>query len=212
MHLQATIGLRDLNHFFEKLTPLEIELADTDGPLERIHIQRPDLIEMVPGRGVRLVTTLFMHCKIAGVSIPVTATSARLLLLPAILPKNGHTELAFSFELEDVDLRHVPHLVEEKLLPRINEALSSEKARLSWNFRKTLTFGFALPARVRPVERITLGAGDGAVFIATDGLRFTVSYETDVLRSPAPAEAVTGEPAPASGAAAPSTAPGTGSS
>jgi hypothetical protein len=118
-------------------------------------------------------------------TIPVTATSTQLLLIPTVVTKDGRDELSFSGEIEAIDLRHVPHLVEEVVLTHVNKALATEPARFGWNYIKTLTFGFDMPTRIHPVEQITLGAGSGKVAVTEEAVLLTVFFEAGVRRGAA---------------------------
>jgi hypothetical protein len=183
MFLQAHIDLADLARFLAELTPLAVDLSDTNGPLSDLRIERPEGIGLVPDRGLRVLTSLRFTATIAGVRVPVTASSAQLLLVPAIAARGGHAQLVFSVEVEAIDLRHVPAMLDATILERVNEALAKDAARPAWDFLKTLSFGFAMPARMEPVTRITLKATDGKVRVTEAGLDLTVPFEAHALRA-----------------------------
>jgi hypothetical protein len=184
MFLQANFGLEDLKVTLDRLTPLEIKLSDADHPRHSLRIERPDRVELVPGRGLRIVATVHLNWTVAGVHLPITATSAQVLLTPAVVEKAGHEELQFSFQLEEIDVRHVPDILDDPILERVNKGLAADDSKLSWNFLKTLTFGFDMPARLESVNKITLAAQQGMVRITTEGLHLAVSYQADVARAP----------------------------
>ena len=183
MLLQANITRADLGSFLRRLTPLAIRLSDVDHPVREVVIAPPDRVELVADRGLRVVTTLSLHWTMAGLEVPITATSAQLLLLPALVATEDRQALVFSFHLEAVDLRHVPAMFDETIRDRINKAFEKEDAKLSWDFLRSLTFGFEMPARVSSVNRITLRADGGTLRVSEEGFHLGVSFETEVVRA-----------------------------
>jgi hypothetical protein len=184
MFLQANLELQDLKAAVDRITPLVLRLSDVDHPRHGLRIERPDRVELVPGQGLRIVATVHLDWTVAGVHVPITATSAEVLLIPAVVLKDGHQELQFSFQLEAIDLRHVPDILDESIIERVNKGLEADDSKLSWNFLETLTFGFDMPARLESVNKITLAAQQGMVRITAEGFYLAVSYQADVARAP----------------------------
>jgi len=178
MLLQANLSRGDLAHFLGMLTPLTIRLSEPAGPLHELVISPPDTIELVPARGLRIVTTLLLSWTVAGVEVPIKANLAQLLLLPTIAVRDGRNALVFSLLLEAIDLRHVPGFLDAPILERINRAFAEQDATLSWDFIKTLSFDFKMPSRMTSVDRITLNAGKGVVRVTGEAIHVAVSFET----------------------------------
>ena len=186
MILQTNLTRVDLGHFLAMLTPLTIRLSDPADPLRELVVAPPDSIELVPGRGLRLVTTLLLSWTLAGVDVPIRASSAQLLFLPALAVKDGREELIFSLLLEAIDLRHVPGFLDTTILERINKAFAEDDATISWDFLKTLSFRFQMPARVSSVSGITLAAVGGTVKVTEEEIQLTATFETAVLHPDPP--------------------------
>ncbi|MGO8999836.1 MAG: hypothetical protein ACLQVI_41450 [Polyangiaceae bacterium] len=185
MIVQANISRVDLGSFLDELMPLVIELSADDFPLREVHIQRPERTELVAGRGLRIFTHLVLHGVTGGVRAPIAGSSAQILLTPSIGARDGHEVLAFSFRLESIDLPHVPGVLDEKVLERINRAFVKDDARLSWDFARTLAFGFSMPRSMRSVKRVTLRAQEGGVRVTEEGFSMAVFFETEVSRTSA---------------------------
>ncbi|MGO8994580.1 MAG: hypothetical protein ACLQVI_14785 [Polyangiaceae bacterium] len=188
MLLQTNLTRADLGNFLKMLTPLVIRLSDPGGPLREIVVAPPDTIELVPGRGLRIVTTLALSWTVAGVEVPIHARSAQLLLLPAIVVKEAREALVFSLLLEAIDVRHVPGFLDGPILDRINKVFAEEDATLTWNFLKTLSFGFEMPPRMTSVTRIGLAATRGSVTVSEEAIHLEVSLEALVLHPTPPRE------------------------
>jgi hypothetical protein len=180
MMLQATVDLEDLTAALGRLTPLEFRLGDPDGAERVLFVERPDRVTLVPDKGLRIETTARLRWTIAGIVVPVTVSSAQLLLTPEIEQKNGRDILHFSFFVEHADLKHVPAFVDTRIIDQVNESLRADGARVEWDFLRTLTFSIKLPPRLKSAQRFDLDAQWGAVKVTDRGLVFSVGYHSAV--------------------------------
>ena len=191
MLLQATIGLDDLTDLIERLTPLEIQLGEPEGPERTLVVERPSAVTLVPERGLRIVTVAKLRWSIAGVVVPVTVQTASILLVPEIGRREERDVLRFSLVLESADLRHVPAFIDAKIQDQVNAALLAEDARPTWEFLETLSFQIGLPARLRSATSASLKAHWGALNVSETAIVFTVSYDSSVEKG-APDDAAKG--------------------
>lgn len=179
MLLQVSLALDDLTLALSRLTPLELDLHEEGGPERRLFIEPPEHLELVPDRGLRIATNARLRWTIAGVVIPVTVTSAQLLLLPELVTVNDRDALAFSFFVEHADLKHVPAFLDSKVVDEVNDALRKPDARPVWEFLDTLAIGFDLPPNIRPPsQRFELAPRWGALKITDQELVFSVSFQS----------------------------------
>ena len=181
MLLQVTLDLESLSSTIHQLLPFEIRLSDADGPDHTLFVDRPEHLEIVADRGLRMDAPARLRWTIAGVAVPVTVTSARILLIPEIAEREGHDYLSFSFFVEQADLKHVPAFIDDKVVDKVNEALRSEGARLEWKFLDTLTFGCDLPASIKPKRRLELNPRWGALKITEEAFICSVSYHSAIV-------------------------------
>ena len=179
MLIQVSLALDDLTLALSRLTPLEIDLREEGGPERLLFIEPAAHVELVPDRGLRIATSARLRWTIAGVVIPVTVSSARLLLLPELVTVKDRDALAFSFFLEEADLKHVPAFLDEKVVDQVNDALRKTDARPVWQFLDTLSIGFDMPPTIRPPSpRFELSPQWGALKITDQEIVFSVSFHS----------------------------------
>ncbi len=83
--LTATLDETTVRELLNELLPLRIDLGDENHANRWFQIQPPQLIEFVPDKGIRIQTSAQLHWTVAGMGIPFTILSVRLLLaLPVI--------------------------------------------------------------------------------------------------------------------------------
>jgi hypothetical protein len=85
--------------------------------------------------------------------------------------------------LEDLALRHLPAAVDERVADLVNARLGEMGDLLAWGFSKALSLRFALPPRVRPLERFELDVRGASIEIGDSGLRLAVHLPMRIARS-----------------------------
>ena len=168
--ITAVLDRATLEQLLSELTPLKVMLGGAGAPDRHFTIDRPDLVQFVPGKGVRLRTRAHAQWTLAGLPIPLTIESATLLLEPAIAPPPHPGKLVFTLKIEQLDVKNVPSVIESKLVPLINEGLSALEEPLGWNFAKTLNVHIAIPPQAAPLEAFTLAAGASTVEVTADAI------------------------------------------
>src|SRR4029079_3285925 len=147
------------------------DLGDADHPDRYIRIDPPELLEFVPQRGIRVETGAQLQWTVAGVALPFTIHSARLLLAPVAV--EGRFKLIVT--LEEADLKNVPKLIDRSIVSHINARLAEKRDSISWNFIQTLTLRLALPATMSPLERFEMDATEAAVAIDDNALQVSLT-------------------------------------
>ena len=184
--LSALLDRDTLRSLLEQLTPLRVALDEQD-PNRFFLIDRPDLLEFVAGTGVRIRTSARLQWTLAGMIIPLTVKSATFLLEPWLSPPPHLGRLNFRLQLEQMDLKNVPAMVDEQVALRANKFLGALGETLGWSFGETLSARLAMPAHLEPMEAFTLSAGAASVEVLTDALRLDVSLPMQFrLRTPPP--------------------------
>lgn len=182
MWLQATLTREDLQAFADQILPLRIVLGDNDD--RRIYLGKPRKLELLENRGMSIETHARVHWPVLGMSVPIEVPSVSFVLEPHVTHKDGEDLLAFRLVLTDVDLTHVPGLIERPLVHLLNEELAKKDDLFVWDFTKTLDFKFPLPDAIEPARRFRLSAAWGEVKVTTEGLTLLVSFRGLVTKSP----------------------------
>jgi hypothetical protein len=172
-HITAVLDRGMIEQLLFELTPLKVMLGDGTDQGRHFSIDRPSLIEFIPGRGVRFRTSAHAQWTLAGLAIPLTVESATLVLTPSL----ADGKLLFNIKLEELDVKNVPAMIEKKLVPLINEALDAFEGPLDWNYKKTLSVRLAIPPKALPLEAFTLTPGVASLEVTQDSLKITLALE-----------------------------------
>jgi hypothetical protein len=186
MDIDVTVTRDELAGWLEELAPIRIHLDDLDETERWLELERPVLVELVPGVGVRLVTSGRLRYALAGFEIPATIRKLVLMLIPEVIPASSSLQsLAFRLEIEDGDLVRVPAFVDQALVRRVNSALTPETTRMIWHFGQSLARNIALSERLEPLDSLRLSVVGGAVGIDDQRICFSVRLGLAVERSSA---------------------------
>ena len=172
--ITAVLDQSTLHALLDELTPLRVGLDEKDDDRFFV-INQPDLIEFVAGTGVRIRTSARMQWTLAGLAIPIKVNSATFLLEPWLSPTPHVGRLNFRLQVEQIDLKNVPDLVDEQVTLRANEHLAKLGETLGWSFGETLKLQLPMPPMLEPVEAFTLEAGSASVEVLADALRLVVA-------------------------------------
>ena len=170
MWLEAIVTREDLVLLLNQLLPIKINL---DSPATEV--------DLVADVGLRVSCPAELKWEIVGVSPTLTVKTLSLLLRPDVVEHgNGHT-LDFHVEIEDVDIRGVPSVIESAVLRKVNAELESKK--LSWNFTRTLTYSAPIGDLLASIASLDIGVSWGKRRITAEGLALAVSFKADFVRN-----------------------------
>jgi hypothetical protein len=181
VQLVASLDLATVTQLVKELTPLTINLGEDDEEHRWIQVDRPDLVELVAGEGVRIHTTAKLEWTVAGVSIPFTIQSVVMMLRPAL--SGGRLNVVGT--IESADLKNIPDIIDRSIVTHVNARLLARPDALGWNYAKTLAVRLAMPASMAPVERFELDARDAALELGADAIRISVALPMHISRTPA---------------------------
>jgi hypothetical protein len=171
----AVVPESDLVRLVASLTPVTVTIDEergrvvTIGPLQQT--------QLVAGAGLRLRGDARVSWDFAGLPIPVTVEVWQLLLQPKIVSNDGAHVLLFEPVLEDLELKLVPGIVDEKVADAIRDGLARNRDRLAWNFARTLSRRIPLPARVAPATTFEILAVGGDVSVTESEMRLVLRFE-----------------------------------
>jgi hypothetical protein len=189
MLISAIVNRDELALVLESLLPLRVVL---DAERDRSVIFEHASVELVRGQGIRLRGDARVSWDVAGVAIPIRVEAWQLLLEPrvgAVVAGKTHL-IALSPTLERFELRSCPSLVAGRIGEALERGLGRARDRLAWDFGKTLSRRFFLPARVDPARALDFAVTGGACAVTGDELAFRVELSARVPAEPAKLEDV----------------------
>jgi hypothetical protein len=180
VEVSAVLDHSTVRQLLSELLPLRIELGDEAHPDRWILIEPPQLLEFVAQTGIRVQTSAQLHWTVAGVGVPFTVSSVRLLLTPVVDQDKARLNLAI--KLEDTDLKNVPKAIDRGVANQLNARLSGRPDVIGWDFGKTLGLLLDLPAKMAPLAAFQMSAGGMEVAIDDVSLRLSLTLPMRFLR------------------------------
>src|SRR5580704_18352473 len=160
MWIEAILTRDDFVKALNDLCPLQIRLGHGGS----LVVSEPNAIELVQGVGLRTTVTAAIHWPVLGVSFPITVRAVTLEVMPLILAReDGSEKLAFKLRLDQLDFSLLPSFLDQTVVDRINEELEARHVELAWDFMRTLSHVFELPAELASARGIELKVAWGKV-------------------------------------------------
>ena len=194
MWLEAILTEVDLQTILQQFSPLTIRLGDTGS----LSLAEPTGLVLIPDEGIGVVCDATLHWPVLGFDVPVALRGLTVRILPLVDSTAEGSPLVFRLQIDHTGVAMLPSMVDHHVTARVNEELQKKHVELSWNFLKTLTREFALPAAIESAAAISLVATAGTVKANNRALGLAVRFETAVRGRP---HLVEGEPATAPPAA-----------
>lgn len=187
--IAAMLDHDTVRQLLSEVLPLTVDLGDESHKDRWIVIDPPQLLEFVPAQGIRVQTSAKLHWTVAGVGVPFTVNSIRLLLKPVVDAAKARLNLVI--KLEETDLANVPKMIDRSVVTQLNARLEGRPDVLGWNFGKTLAIRLALSEKMAPLEAFEMNAGAMGVEVSRDALRIDLALPMQFLRrAAAPASTV----------------------
>jgi hypothetical protein len=178
MLLEAILTKTDLDRILGHLVPAEIQIGD-DGNLV---LDRPREARLVPDVGLHVAVRAKLHWPVMGLHIPVDIDPLTLLMQPSVERRPDGDALVFKLKVEHADIALSPKIIDDRITAHINHELVEKRVELSWNFQKTLSQAFELPASIKSSSAFILDVKHGVVKVTEDAIAFGVSFDTAVRR------------------------------
>jgi hypothetical protein len=182
MRLLALVPRAEVQLLLSELLPLKVLLGDEDDD-RMLLLRDAGEVGFVAGQGVRMACKADVRWSLLGIAVPVHLRSLSVLLAPRIAERAGGAALVFQVWIEHADLAGVPALVDAHLVDRVNQALEERQVELAWNFTRTLTHSFDLPALLQSVRFFNLGVGASSVEVRPDALHLEVELRAGFTRA-----------------------------
>jgi hypothetical protein len=197
MWLEAILTKDDLRDVFDQFAPLEIRLGDSG----RLVLESPTEVSINPGSGVGVVCDATLHWPVLGVDLPVRMRGLTVLLHPTVRPRPDGScgALVFTLQIDRTGVSLLPAVFDARVTSLLNRELAENHAALEWNFGKTLSHVFQLPAALASAATLSLEVIAGSVKTTDDAVGFAVGFRAEVhprVAAPAGADAASRENAP----------------
>ncbi|HMJ15096.1 MAG TPA: hypothetical protein VK524_26965 [Polyangiaceae bacterium] len=174
----------EIASLLEQFAPIRIHLTPTDEDRSWVELEQPREIEMVAGRGIRVVCTGRLRYALAGITLPLSIRKVQVLLEPKIVELGpGEQRLDFVLQIENADLENIPGLVDRAIVGKVNDALTPEATHMRWGFSRTFDKDFDLPERLEPLHQLLLCAPAGEVAVTREGVRLRLHLNAGLTRS-----------------------------
>lgn len=181
MWIEAILTRDDLCDLLEQMLPLRIQLGEGE-PERYLYLGNAREVSLVPGEGLRVECAAKVRMGLPFGRLPIGLRSVHVLVKPRVRPTPEGDVLVFGLEVESADLKLVPEAIDRRIVTAINRLLEEKHVEAVWNFTRTLTHQFALPALLQPVNALKVRVKWGEVKITEEGLSLAVSFEARSTR------------------------------
>jgi hypothetical protein len=172
MDIDLVLSAEQIVALLSEATPVRIHLTERDEDTRWVELERPTEVTLVPGVGVRIVSSGRIRYELAGIQLPFSIRRVQLLFAPKVVSVAGEPErLHFELSLEAADLENIPGVAERMLMTAVNELLAPERLGTVWNFGRMLDKSLVMPERYEPLNQFWLRSPAGRVTITATELR-----------------------------------------
>jgi hypothetical protein len=180
MRLDAILSSEDVEELVRQFVPLELELGEVGKSERYVSIDEVSEVALVAKAGVRVSCKARLRWPMLGLHVPVRVKTLDVLLRPTIEMRDHHPSLIFALTIEHADIAWSPALIDESLTERVNRELVEHHVELSWNFARTLSHVFHLPAAMQTAATLGLEVIEGQVSVTAASLGLTVAFRAAV--------------------------------
>lgn len=178
MWLEAILSLDDLRHALGQLTPVTISLGSEGAGL---YVGAPSNVSLVAGEGLQITCAAELTWPVLGIAVPVVVSEVSFMLTPRIERVDDDVELlAFVPHVAHADFAMLPGMLDRRLTELVNKELDRRKLDLAWNFGKTLTLAFGLPASLSPLRTMSLNSHGAMVRVTEEAVVLAISMKATI--------------------------------
>ncbi len=190
VEVDVVLRSEEITELLDEVGPVRIHLTDVDEDRRWVEIERPSEVRLIPGQGVSIVSNGRILYEIAGIRLPFEIRRLQVLFTPHVVVTEHGQRLHFKLTVEQADLEGVPAIVENVLIPKVNESLEPERLGMHWDFMRSLSIAARLPGRFEPLKDFLIQAQLAEVHIRADALQLRLSLGLGVSRArPRPTDA-----------------------
>jgi hypothetical protein len=181
MRLEAILTRDDLEGLLGKFAPLEVLLGDSG----RCVLTAPARVTLIPGKGMSVICDATLYWPVLRVDVPVHMRGLSVLIHPGVRPSaDGKSAvLAFTLQIDRTGVSVLPGAIDDRVTSLLNVELVKKHVELSWDFGRTLSHVFALPAALASAAALSLIVSQGTIFVTDSAVVLAVDFDADVRRA-----------------------------
>lgn len=179
VEVAASFDVGTVERLLSELTPLTLNLGDEQSPNRTIDVDRPTLVELVAGQGLRVRTSARVRWQLKSFNVPVTISSAQVLLRLAVR-MTPPFRLQLLPLVEKADLKNVPAFIEGTLIDKINQRLA--ELAIGWDFGTTLALRLPFPPELVPPLSFAMDAAAPRLEITAEHVRVALELPMHISR------------------------------
>jgi|GEM_PF-1364463 hypothetical protein len=176
MWLEAILTREDLQGVAEKFSPLKLLLGDSGTLL----LLAPEEVSLIADKGIVVKCDATLHWPVLGFEVPVSMRGLLVHVLPSVEERPDGATLVFRLQIDHAGVAMLPSFFDHTVTARVNQALTEKGVELAWNFVKTLSHVFGLPASFASAAGLSLKATAGRVKTTETALGLAVDFEASV--------------------------------
>jgi hypothetical protein len=176
MWLEAILTREDLQGVAEKFSPLKLLLGDSGSLL----LLAPEEVSLIADKGIVVKCDATLHWPVLGFEVPVSMRGLLVHVLPSVEERPDGATLVFRLQIDHAGVAMLPSFFDHTVTARVNQALTEKGVELAWNFVKTLSHVFGLPASFASAAGLSLKATAGRVKTTETALGLAVDFEASV--------------------------------
>ncbi len=183
MDIQALITPQELRDLLDEFLPCTIGL-DAEDDRKQVSLERPQSVKFLPDeQTIRVHTSGSVQWPVPVVGDTFSVDELVIDLLPSVQRRGADAALVFDARLKALDVRHVPSVLDDLLLRKINETLEELDLKGEWAFTSTLTNRIDVAGDELPFSALSMFVSSGSIAVETGGLRLTAPMDFYLLRS-----------------------------
>lgn len=188
MWVLATITDVEALEFLTRLFPFRVRLDEAPDTERFLVLDAPTEVKLVEGAGLRVSCPGRVRWSLPVGGLDVSINRVRALLRPSVVTADDHAALRFVVEVEDINVEWVPALLDQKLAEIITKKLGATP--LEWNFTKTLTHTFPLPAVFDPPRQIATSVREPSCTVTATAMTLGLFIAVDASHAATPVRSV----------------------
>lgn len=170
----------ELESLIRASLPLRIDLSNPEDGTRTLDVDAITSVSLIPSVGIRAVGHVRVEWPVLGIQIPATVDDLELHVLLSISGQGDDATLRVQFQIEDADIRNVPGFIEKPVIAKVNAALVSDAATISWGLGKTISTRVALPKMLMPARTLALGVVAATLSVSEAALALEASLTMSV--------------------------------
>lgn len=170
MNTSLRFTAAELEVLLRAALPLRIDLSNPEEGQRTLDVESISSVTLLPTRGIQAIGHVKVEWPVLGIQIPATVDDLELHVLLSLSGQGADAVLRVQFEIQAADIRNVPGFIEKPVIAKVNDALASDGATITWGLGKTFGTSVALPKLIQPQRKLGVAMSDATLAITGDAL------------------------------------------